>query len=91
MKIKCAVMAAFVSLAFASQALAVLRPMFPITPVAPFNGELIVIGDELVLRSKKKASDPSREPGTVAEILNALQAHHSNEARKLASATSSSL
>jgi hypothetical protein len=52
-KIKCAVVAAFVSLAFVSQALAVLRPMFPIRPAAPSNGELIVIGDELVLRSAK--------------------------------------
>jgi hypothetical protein len=32
----------------------VLRPLFPIKPAAPFNGELIVIGDDLVLRSTKK-------------------------------------
>jgi hypothetical protein len=40
---------------FASQASAVLRPLFPIKPSAPFNGELIVIGDDFVLRSTKKA------------------------------------
>jgi len=54
MKIKCAAVAMFVALAFASQASAVLRPLFPIKPSAPFNGELIVIGDELVLRPAKK-------------------------------------
>jgi len=52
-KMKCAVVSALVSLVFVSQASAVLRPLFPIKPSAPFNG-LIVIGDELVLRSAKK-------------------------------------
>ena len=51
-EIKCAVVSAFVSLV--SQASAVLRPLFPIKPAAPSNGELIVIGDELVLHSAKK-------------------------------------
>jgi hypothetical protein len=54
MRIKCVVVSAFVSIAFASQASAVLRPLFPIKPAAPFNGELIVIGDDMVLRSAKK-------------------------------------
>jgi hypothetical protein len=54
-QMKCAVVSVFVSLAFVSQAFAVLRPLFPIKPAAPFNGELIVIGDELV-RSAKKPS-----------------------------------
>jgi hypothetical protein len=54
MKMKCAVVSAFVSLAFVSQAFSVLRPLFPIKPAAPSNGELIVIGDKLVLRSAKK-------------------------------------
>ena len=54
MKTKCAVVATLISLVFVSQASAVLRPLFPIKPSAPFNGELIVIGDELVLRSTKK-------------------------------------
>ena len=53
-KMKCAVVATLVSLVFVSQTSAVLRPLFPIKPSAPFNGELIVIGDELVLRSAKK-------------------------------------
>ncbi len=53
-QMKCAVVSAFVSLAFVSQAFAVLRPLFPIKPAAPFNGELIVIGDDFVLRSTKK-------------------------------------
>ena len=53
-KMKCAVVSAFVSLAFVSQAFAVLRPLFPIKPAAPFNGELIIIGDDFVLRSANK-------------------------------------
>ena len=53
-QIKCALAAAFVLLALVSQTSAVLRPLFPIKPAAPSNGELIVIGDELVLRSAKK-------------------------------------
>ena len=53
-QMKYAVVIAFVSLTFVSQAFAVLRPLFPIKPAAPFNGELIVIGDDLALRSAKK-------------------------------------
>ena len=53
-KMKCAVVSALVSLVFLSHAFAVLRPLFPIKPEAPFNGELIVIGDDLVLRPAKK-------------------------------------
>ena len=54
MKTKCAVALTLISLVFVSQASAVLRPPFPIKPSAPFNGELIVIGDDFVLRSTKK-------------------------------------
>ena len=53
-KMKCAVMSTLISLTFVSQAFAVLRPLFPIKPAAPFNGEIIVIEDDLVLRSAKK-------------------------------------
>jgi len=60
MKTKCAVVAMLIALAFASQASAVLRPLFPIKPSAPFNGELIVIGDDFVLRSTKKP--PMHQP-----------------------------
>jgi hypothetical protein len=35
----------------------VLRPLFPIKPSAPFNGELIVIGDELARSAKKPSMD----------------------------------
>ena len=54
MKMKRATLAILISLVVVSQASAVLRPLFPIKPSAPFNGELIVIGDELVLRPAKK-------------------------------------
>jgi len=52
-KINCAVVCAFVSLTFLSQASAVLRPLFPIKPEAPSSGELITTGDELVRFAKK--------------------------------------
>jgi hypothetical protein len=54
MKTKCAIAFTLISLVFASQASAVLRPLFPIKPSAPFNAELIVIGDDFVLRCAKK-------------------------------------
>ena len=53
-QMKCAVVSTLISIAFVSQAFAVLRPLFPIKPAAPFNGELIVIGDDFVLRSANK-------------------------------------
>jgi hypothetical protein len=59
MKTKRALMAILIALAFASQASAVLRPLFPIKPSAPFNGEVIVIGDALVPSAKKP---PMRHP-----------------------------
>ena len=59
---KCAVACVLVSLAFVSQAFAVLRPLFPMKPAAPSNGELIVIEDDLVLRSAKKPPMHHRGP-----------------------------
>jgi len=53
MKMKRAAMAILIALAFASQASAVLRPLFPIKPSAPFNGEVIVIEEELARSAKK--------------------------------------
>ena len=54
MKTRCAVASTLISLVFLSQASAVLRPLFPVKPSVPFNGELIAIRDDLVLRSAKK-------------------------------------
>ena len=51
MKMKWTALAILISLAFASQASAVLRPLFPIKPAAPSNVELIVAGEDFVLRS----------------------------------------
>jgi hypothetical protein len=56
-QMKYAVVSAFVSLALASQAFAVLRPLFPVKPAAPANGDLIIIGDEFVLPSAKSPAD----------------------------------
>jgi hypothetical protein len=61
MKMKRATLAILISLVVVSQASAVLRPLFPIKPSAPFNGEVIVIGDNFVLRPAKKL--PMRPPG----------------------------
>jgi len=60
-QLKCVVVSAFVSLAFVSQASAVLRPLFPIKPAAPVGGEYVVVGDELVLRPAKKAPAHDRD------------------------------
>jgi hypothetical protein len=45
---KCAVVSALISIAFVSQAFAVLRPLVPAKPAPPFNGELIIIGGDSV-------------------------------------------
>ena len=52
-KMKFAVLSILLSLAFVSQGFAVLRPLFPVKPAAPSNGELIVIGDLLRSSSRK--------------------------------------
>ena len=44
-----------VSVAFVSQAFAVLRPLFPAKAAPPFNGELIVIGDASIRHPANKA------------------------------------
>ena len=62
-KMKCAVTSAFLALAFVSQASAVFRPLFPFKPAAPSNGELIVIGDELALRTPQKPPPHQSEHG----------------------------
>jgi hypothetical protein len=52
---KCAAGIVLVSIAFVSQAFAVLRPLFPEKAAPPFNGELIVIGDDSIRHPAKKA------------------------------------
>jgi hypothetical protein len=63
-KMKCAVVFTLISLTFVSQAFAVLRPLFPAKPAPPFNGELIIIGDDLVLRFAKKTPESPESMGT---------------------------
>ena len=60
-QLKCVVVFGFVLFAFASQGFAVLRPLFPAKPAAPVGSEYIVVGDELVLRTAKKASAHHRD------------------------------
>jgi len=61
-KMKCAVVSALISIAFVSQAFAVLRPLVPAKPAPPFNGELIIIGDDSVMEWARKhlAYDPDQ-------------------------------
>jgi hypothetical protein len=44
-----------VSIAFASQAFAVLRPLFPAKAAPPFGAEAIVTGKGLIQHSAKQA------------------------------------
>jgi len=53
-KMKCAVVSALISIAFVSQAFAVLRPLFPAKPAPPFNGEVIIIEDDSAMEVCKK-------------------------------------
>ena len=53
-RMKCAVVSALISLAFVSQAFAVLRPLFPAKPAPPFNGEVIIIEDDSAMEACKK-------------------------------------
>jgi hypothetical protein len=52
---RCAAVIVLVSIAFVSQGFAVLRPLFPAKAAPPFNGELIVIGDDSIQHPAKKA------------------------------------
>jgi len=52
---KCAAVAMAVSIAFASQALAVLRPIFPAKAGPPFGSEAIAKGNGSVPPSVKRA------------------------------------
>ena len=69
MKTKCAVAAILISLVFALQASAVLRPLFPFKPSAPFNSEFIVIGTSSCCGSAKRDRAASPELATVARCL----------------------
>jgi hypothetical protein len=62
-RMKCVVVFALISLAFISQAFAVLRPLFPAKPASPVNGEVIIIGDDSVMGCAKKRllDDPVRQ------------------------------
>jgi len=59
-KIKFALLSALISLAFLSQVFAVLRPVFPAKPTPPFNGERIIIGNDLVVGSARKHTSIQR-------------------------------
>jgi hypothetical protein len=67
-KMKCAVVFTPVSLAFVSQAFAVLRPLFPGKPGPPFSGEVIAIGDDLVWGAVKEAPGTNTELKTVPAL-----------------------
>jgi hypothetical protein len=52
---RCAAVIVVVSFAFVSQGIAVLRPLFPAKAAPPFNGELIVIGNDSIQHPANKA------------------------------------
>jgi hypothetical protein len=54
---RCAVVSIVIALAFAPQAFAVLRPLFPVKPEPPFSGEPIVIRDDLVRKTNSTVVD----------------------------------
>ena len=54
-KMKCAVVSALISIAFVSQAFAVLRLLFPAKPAPPFNGELIIVEDDSAIDVQENA------------------------------------
>jgi hypothetical protein len=54
---RCAVVSIVIALAFAPQAFAVLRPLFPVKPEPPFSGEAIVIRDDLVRKTNSAVVD----------------------------------
>ena len=51
---RCAAVIVVVSIAFASQAFAVLRPLFPAKAAPPFGAESIVIGKGSIQHSAKQ-------------------------------------
>jgi hypothetical protein len=52
---RCAAAIVIVSIAFASEAFAVLRPLFPAKAAPPFGAEAIVIGNGSVQHPTKQA------------------------------------
>jgi|SRR6266436_2256362 hypothetical protein len=50
----------FISIALASQVFAVLRPLFPAKAVPPFNGELIVTGNDSIQHSVNEVPATAR-------------------------------
>ena len=54
---RCAVVSIVIALAFAPQAFAVLRPLFPVKPEPPFSGEAIVVRDDMVRKTNPAAVD----------------------------------
>jgi len=56
---KCAALFLVVSLMLASESSGVLRPRFPVKAAPPFRGDVIVIGDDVLQNSAKRALDPA--------------------------------
>jgi hypothetical protein len=59
---RCAVVSIAIALAFAPQKFAVLRPLFPVKPEPPFNGEAIVI--QRIWSDKRNSAVNIRIPTT---------------------------
>jgi hypothetical protein len=61
---RCAVVSIVIALAFAPQAFAVLRPLFPVNPEPPFSGEAIVHSPEIGV-AWTEVGDPNNARGTL--------------------------
>jgi len=48
------VLGVVLGVALSSQAWAIIRPPFPAKPVPPYRGHVIIIGDDLILRTPPK-------------------------------------
>ncbi len=59
---RCAATIVVVSIVFVSQGFAVLRPLFPAKTAPPFNGELIVIGNDSIQHPANKARGRESNP-----------------------------
>jgi hypothetical protein len=69
---RCAAVITFVSIAFVSQALAVLRPLFPAKAAPPFGAEAILIGKGSIQHSAKQAPSTAQSKGRVSRETQAL-------------------
>jgi hypothetical protein len=75
---KCAAVIVLASIAFVSQALAVLRPLFPAKTSPPFNSEVIVIGNNAIQHPAKQRCGTAPRYTTGSSKRQAIYSHYEN-------------